>query len=148
VDVSPATAPRTPRAEYRAGLLSQLSRFVLVGCLAAVVDYGLYQILLHLDMLASVSKAISFICGTTTAYLLNRRFTFGQAAPAGASRFAKFLLLYGTTFFVNVGMNSLSLHFMPDGLPLETSLCWLIAQGTSTCINFLVLRMVVFRHTP
>lgn len=143
--MSPATTPRTPRAEYRAGLLSQLSRFVLVGCLAAVVDYGLYQTLLHLDMLASVSKAISFICGTTTAYLLNRRFTFGQAAPAGASRFAKFLLLYGTTFFVNVGMNSLSLHFMPDGLPLETSLCWLIAQGTSTCINFLVLRTVVFR---
>jgi putative flippase GtrA len=135
----------TPRAAPRAGLVRQLSRFVLVGCLAAVVDYGIYQALLHLDVYVHLAKAISFVCGTTTAYLLNRRFTFNAADTSGLSRFTGFLMLYGTTFFVNVGMNALALHLLPDGLPWETTVAWFVAQGTATCINFLVLRTVIFK---
>lgn len=129
----------------RPGLIAQLSRFVLVGCLAAVVDYGLYQALLHLDVYVHLAKAISFICGTTTAYLLNKRFTFDVPSVGGAGRFTGFLLLYGTTFFVNVGMNGLALKLIPD-VPLQTTICWMFAQGTATTINFLVLRGVIFRR--
>jgi putative flippase GtrA len=117
---------------------------VLVGCLAAVVDYGLYQTLLHLDVYVHLAKAVSFICGTVTAYLLNRRFTF-DAVGGGAGRFTGFLLLYGTTFFVNVGVNAVALKLIPD-VPLRTTLCWLVAQGTATTINFLVLRAIIFRR--
>jgi putative flippase GtrA len=141
VDVSPATAPMQARSR----LFAQLTRFVLVGCLAAVVDYGIYQSLLHLNLHASVAKAISFICGTTAAYLLNKRFTFNATAGGGASRFTGFLLLYGTTFFVNVGVNAVALKLIPQ-MPWQTTICWLIAQATATCINFVVLRLVVFRR--
>ncbi|MDT7606016.1 MAG: hypothetical protein QOG96_519 [Pseudonocardiales bacterium] len=144
VDVSPATAPSM---DPRSRLVRQLSRFVLVGCMSAVVDYGLYQTLLHLDLHTSLAKAISFICGTTTAYLLNRRFTFNAPTVRGASRFTGFLLLYGTTFFVNVGVNAVALKLIPD-MSLKTTICWLLAQATATCINFLVLRTVVFRLPP
>jgi putative flippase GtrA len=126
-------------------LFGQLSRFVLVGCLSAMVDYGIYQALLHLDVYVHFAKAISFICGTTTAYLLNRRFTF-TGSTGGAGRFTGFLVLYGSTFFVNVGMNALALHLIPDGTALRTTIGWVIAQGTATVINFLVLRTVVFRR--
>ena len=136
------TAPPT---EGRSRLFAQLARFVLVGCLAAVVDYGIYQTLLHFDLHTSVAKAISFICGTTAAYLLNKRFTFNSSATRGAGRFTGFLLLYGTTFFVNVGVNALALKLIPE-MAWQTTICWLIAQGTATCINFLVLRTVVFRR--
>ena len=138
----PATSA-TP-APPRAGLLGQLSRFVVVGALSAVVDYGLYQGLLHLDVYVHLAKAISFVCGTTTAYLLNRRYTF-TGATGGLGRFSGFLLLYGTTFFVNVGTNGLALHLVPDGTPLRVTLCWMVAQGAATTINFLVLRTLVFR---
>jgi putative flippase GtrA len=129
----------------RPGLLGQLSRFVLVGSLSAVVDYGLYQALLYLEVWVHLAKAISFICGTTTAYLLNRRFTFVGSA-GGATRFTRFLLLYGATFFVNVGVNALALQVVPDGAPLRVTVSWVLAQGTATAINFLVLRTVVFRR--
>ncbi len=132
------------RPEVRSGLLSQLSRFVLVGCLSAVVDYGLYQGLLHLDVYVHLAKASSFVAGTTTAYLLNRRFTFTDAT-GGTTRFTGFLLLYGSTFFVNVGMNALTLHVLP-GMMFKVTICWVLAQGTATAINFLVLRTVVFRR--
>jgi putative flippase GtrA len=153
VECSPATSPDATvpaggaATAYRSGLVRQLSRFVLVGGLSAMVDYGLYQLMLHLDLHASVAKAISFICGTTTAYLLNKRFTFDVTeGRGGAGRFTGFLLLYGTTFFVNVGVNALMLQLVPNAVPLQTSICWGIAQACATAINFLVLRTVIFKQ--
>ena len=89
-----------------------------------------------------LAKAISFICGTTTAYLLNRRFTF--AAAGGTGRFAGFVALYGTTFALNVGVNALALAILPD-MPLRITVAWVLAQGTATVVNFVMLRSVVFR---
>ncbi|MFC4944792.1 GtrA family protein [Pseudonocardia sp. GCM10023141] len=126
------------------GLVAQLSRFVAIGALSALVDFGVYHGLLALGLWPTAAKAVSFILGTTTAYLLNRRFTFANAS--GNSRFAGFVLLYGTTFAINVGMNALMLAVLPE-MSLRTSLAWLIAQGTATVINFVMLRTVVFRDT-
>jgi hypothetical protein len=40
-----------------------------------------------------------------------------------------------------------ALKLIPD-MSLKTTICWLLAQATATCINFLVLRTVVFRLPP
>jgi putative flippase GtrA len=134
-----ATQPTRPPS----GLAAQLSRFVAVGVFAALVDFGVYLGLLTLGTWVHGAKAISFILGTTTAYLLNRRFTFGT--NGGTGRFAGFMLLYGTTFAINVGMNGLMLTVLPE-LPFRVSVAWVIAQGTATAINFVMLRTVVFRR--
>lgn len=126
----------------RAGLVTQLSRFVAVGAFCALVDFGIYHALLGLGTNVHLAKAISFVCGTTTAYVLNRRFTFGTAG--GKARFAGFVALYGTTFALNVGMNALALAVLP-AMPLRVTAAWVIAQGTATLVNFVMLRTVVFR---
>jgi putative flippase GtrA len=126
------------------GLAAQLGRFVAVGAFSALVDFGGYHALLALGTYVHLAKAISFILGTTTAYLLNRRFTF-TATTGGKARFAGFVLLYGTTFTINIGMNALMLAVLPQ-LPFRTSVAWVIAQGTATAINFVMLRTVVFRR--
>lgn len=125
------------------GLRGQLGRFVAVGLLSAVVDFGIYHLLLAVGTWAPVAKGTSFILGTTTAYLLNRRFTF-TASQGGRGRFAGFVALYGTTFALNVGVNTLALALLP-AMPLRTSLAWVLAQGTATAVNFVMLRTVVFR---
>lgn len=126
----------------RLGLAAQLTRFVAVGVLSALVDFGIYHGLLALGLFPSAAKAISFVCGTTTAYLLNRRFTF--RSTGGRARIAGFVLLYGTTFVINVGTNALMLAVLPT-MPLRVSAAWVIAQGVATAINFVMLRTVVFR---
>lgn len=125
------------------GLVAQLSRFVVIGVLSAGVDFGIYHALLALGTWPSAAKAVSFIFGTTTAYLLNRRFTFASAG-GGKGRLAGFVALYGTTFALNVGTNALMLAVLP-AMPLRTSLAWVIAQAVATVINFVMLRTVVFR---
>lgn len=124
------------------GLVSQLGRFIAIGAFAALVDFGVYHGLLALGTYVHLAKAVSFVCGTTTAYLLNRRYTF--AAAGGRARLAGFMLLYGTTFVLNIGMNALMLVVLPE-MPLRLSVAWVVAQGTATAINFVMLRTVVFR---
>ncbi len=133
----------TRPAPVELGLVAQLVRFVVIGLLSALVDFGIYHGLLALGLFPSAAKAVSFVCGTTTAYLLNRRFTFASAG-GGRGRLAGFVALYGTTFVLNVGTNALMLAVLP-AMPLRTSLAWVIAQAVATAVNFVMLRTVVFR---
>jgi putative flippase GtrA len=128
----------------RIGLVTQLGRFVLIGGFCALVDFGVYQLLLHLGLWVHLAKAISFIAGTTTAYFLNRRFTFAAGRNDGVAQAGGFVLLYTVTFFVNVGTNALLLTLLPPSR-WEIALAWAVAQGTATAINFVMLRTVVFR---
>jgi len=146
------TATEPPRADPtatsptpRPGLFRQIGSFVAVGIVAAVVDFGVYHLLLSVGLYVPVSKGISFILGTTTAYFLNKRFTFTGANTGGKARFAGFVALYATTFAVNVGVNSLALALLPP-ITYAESVAWVIAQGTATVINFVMLRTVVFRN--
>ncbi|MCW2717450.1 MAG: hypothetical protein QOG20_6808 [Pseudonocardiales bacterium] len=134
-----ATSP----APAKLGLAAQLIRFVAIGAVSALVDFGIYHGLLALGFWPSAAKAVSFICGTTTAYLLNRRFTFASAS-GGNGRVAGFVALYATTFALNVGTNALMLAVLP-AMSFRTSLAWVVAQGVATVINFVMLRTVVFR---
>jgi putative flippase GtrA len=132
------------------GAVGQLMRFVLIGGFCALLDYGTYQTLRALGMdgapLVDIARAISFIVGTTTAYFLNRRFTFAAGRRSGAGQVSGFVLLYATTFFVAVGVNRWMLLTLPASA-WESTLAWVISQGTATAINFLMLKFVVFR-TP
>ena len=58
------------------GLKTQMVRFIITGGLSAIVDLGLYALLFALGLGKVPAKAVGFIAGTTTAYLINRRWTF------------------------------------------------------------------------
>jgi len=128
----------------RAGgeLLGQLLRFGAVGAFSALVDLGVYTLGLHLGLVTYAARALSFTAGTTTAYALNRRWTFG--APGGARRASGFALLYGTTFGVILAVNALALAVLPDS-SWRVTLAWALSQGLGTVVNFVMLRLVVFR---
>ncbi|WP_378735804.1 GtrA family protein [Nocardia brasiliensis] len=124
-------------------LKTQIVRFTLTGGLSAIVDFGLYSLLFNLlGLPREAAKSLSFIVGTTTAYLINRRWTF--QAPPSRARFVAVVILYAVTFAVQVGLNALMFETLPDA-PWRQLLAFVIAQGTATVINFIVQRVVIFK---
>jgi putative flippase GtrA len=125
-------------------LKTQLLRFVLTGGFSAIVDFGLLKLLSEaFGVQVDLAKALSFVAGTVTAYLINRRWTFG-AAPS-RSRFVKVMVLYGLTFVVQVGVFHVVFNAL-EGDSQDKLIAFVVAQGTATVINFIVQRVWIFRR--
>lgn len=145
-DAEPTGGSLLPDEGSSGGVLdlkTQIIRFAVTGGLSAIVDYGLYLFLkLVVGLPTSGAKAISFVAGTTTAYLINRRWTF--QAPPSRARFIAVVALYATTFGVQVGINQLMVNLLGEQT-WQLTVAFVIAQGTATVINFVVQRLVIFR---
>ena len=130
----------------RLGLRTQLVRFIVVGGLSAVVDFGLLTAMMALGMGHTPAKALSFVAGTTTAYLMNRRWTF--QAGGSPKTFTAVLALYGTTFVVQVGLFALLFGWLQRtwGTTAAQVVGFVIAPAVATTVNFIVQRAVIFRH--
>ena len=125
-------------------LMTQAWRFIVTGGLSAIVDFGLYVLLsrrwaCNVDL----AKVISFIAGTTTAYLINRRWTF--QAPPSTARFVAVVRAL-RPHLRRPGRHQPSvLHTVWTDKPWRVPVAFVIAQGTATVINFFVQRAVIFR---
>lgn len=124
-------------------LKTQLIRFVITGAFSAVIDLGVTLFLQNfLGIDSRIAKTAGFICGTTTAYLLNRRWTF-KAAP-NRKRFIAVAVLYLVTYGVQMAIFLVCIHWWGKET-LATSIAFVIAQGTATVINFIVQRTIIFK---
>lgn len=126
----------------------ELLVFLIVGSLTVLLDFLSYRSLLWTGWTGTgVAKASGFIIGTVFAYFANRAFTFGHRthAPGSAWRFA---LLYAVSLGANVGVNALVLGLLA-GMAMAVQGAFLVATGVSTVLNFLGMKMFVFRDlTP
>ena len=124
-------------------LTRQLQRFLIVGFTTVGIDFAVYRFLVFMDAPTEVAKGIGFTTGTIFAYFANRLWTF-DGAKGGRTVFAMFVGLYLSTLIINVGVNSGVIAFLGEE-ELFLTLAFLTATGASATLNFIGMRLIVFR---
>ncbi|EFL91634.1 putative membrane protein with GtrA-like domain [Candidatus Regiella insecticola LSR1] len=118
----------------------ELSLFLLVGTLTVLVDFLFYRSLIWLGAMGiTTAKVIGFLLGTLFAYFANRFWTFVHRSPTTGSPW-RFMFLYASTLCVNVLANALLLKWLTD-----IRLAFLLATGLSALLNFLGMKLFVFK---
>lgn len=123
----------------------ELQVFLIVGVLTVLVDFATYHALLwQWPASVGLAKAVGFLTGTVFAYFANRFWTFGHrtAAPGSVVRFG---VLYALTLGVNVAVNAVVLHQLPQASPWSTHVAFVMATGTSAALNFAGMKWFVFK---
>jgi putative flippase GtrA len=125
----------------------ELAIFLVVGASTVLVDFIIYRGLIGFQVMEDdMAKATGFLAGTLFAYFANRLWTFGHKLhiPGSAWRFSA---LYVSTLGANVLINALALKLLPD-VAASIQLAFLLATGVSACLNFLGMKLFVFRPIP
>ncbi|MBP9152014.1 MAG: GtrA family protein [Flavobacteriales bacterium] len=138
-------------------LKKQVVKFTIIGVLAVLVDLSCYYLLLNLipEKLfgfapnESVAKTVSFLCGMSVTYSLNKLWTWKKKDKSGA-RMAKFVALYAFSLVMNVAVNSsmlFLLHHFADiiDLPYKYFIAFISATGFSAVMNFIGQKFWVFK---
>lgn len=128
--------------------MSGVGRFAVVGVLAVLTDFCVYQLLLWAGLGTAAAKASSFVAGAVLAYVLNRSWTF--QAKGGAAVVSRFFLLYGATLACNVAVNAAILAILPISGRMSgaaTMTAFVVATGFSATLNYLGMRWCVFAAT-
>ena len=130
----------------------EIRRFIVSGLCAVGTDMFFYY-LLSWFMGLSVAKGISFCLGTVTAYLMNKYYTFGQKQKSWRE-IGRFAVVYAVSLSANISVNFISLYVLAGGTlvgetfwgaDVHKLLAFLLATGTSTCINFIGQKFWVFK---
>jgi putative flippase GtrA len=118
----------------------RFARFLIVGATA----YGVQVLTIKLFLVIMGTNAaftLSFLCSTTTHYLLNRFW----ALPSGRIDTARQLVEYLGTAALSYAINFALFRLCVDGFGLGRILATAIAVPPSTVVVFLLLNYRVFR---
>jgi putative flippase GtrA len=119
-------------------LKKELKRFIVAGVSAVATDLGAYYLLLNFFNV-NLAKGISFVCGATVAFIINKYWTF-EKKEKSIHELIKFAFLYLGT----LGMNILTNHIVLD-ISNIVLLGFLTATGVSTVLNFVGQKWWVFK---
>ena len=118
--------------------IKEILKFLVGGGSAVVVDALFYAILkAYIDF--SVAKAISYILGAFVGFIINKLWTF-ESKKFKVAEIYKYIILYACSALVNTGVNKFVIWIIPS-----TVFAFLCGTGTSTVMNFLGQKFLVFR---
>jgi putative flippase GtrA len=157
----------------RVAVVYQITKFVLVGGLNTLVDWGILALLSRItlnvfsiapsDLLFGVFsigityyvlfKTISFAISVCNSYPWNKFWTFGEKVNERAGKeFLQFFTISLTSLFINVGVAAFIFQTF-SYVPLLTETRWeILAAGVGTVVsmtwNFLGYKFIVFTRKP
>ncbi|CBL50250.1 MULTISPECIES: GtrA family protein [Lactobacillus] len=118
----------------------QLVKYVLIGVLGLVVDFGIYTILTHFKMNVEIANIISSTCGIINNFLWNSYTNFKVHDRMILRFISYFIVGQITTVFTTI-----SLFVFVTKLGYPHLMVKVIATFMATLIQFVINKVVTFR---
>lgn len=112
-------------------------RFLVGGGSAVIVDFIIYFILKNY-INYNIAKAVSFIVGASVGFIINKFWTFNGSDKL-YKEIIKYIFLYIFSLIINTYVNKSILDITNINI-----IAFLTATGTSTIINFIGQKFIVF----
>lgn len=123
-------------------LLEQFLRYLVVGGVAFLVDFGVLVVLTELYFHYLISAAIAFCCGLVTNYLLSITWVF--SARSMADKRVEFAI-FSIIGIVGLGWNQLLMYLGTDIVGLDYRVSKLITVALVLFWNFGMRKLLLFR---
>ena len=128
-------------------LLALCFRFAFAGALNTLIGLAVILTLdLGLHVTPLLANVVGYAVGLLVGWRLQRQFVFRSDARSWATR-AKYVTTIAAAFCLNQGVLAAMSHLVDD-TDLERALSQLAAMATYTVVQFVVLRLWVFKATP
>ncbi|MDO5730992.1 GtrA family protein [Corynebacterium sphenisci] len=126
-------------------MIGRILRFTLVGVVGGITDYGSRYLLIAYGVDPSISRAMSYVLGSTVAYYLNSFFTFSgnRTGPEKAKAAASYLACFISAVCVDYAVR----RTLPEYVHVLT-VSWVVSQAVATTLNFTLQNWWVFRPAP
>ena len=137
-------------------ILVKFIKFIMVGCLNAVVDVGILNILIFTTGLGDkgglfygLFKGISFAAAVTNSYFFNKLWVFkGQGDRKEVIQFSTFLIISIVGLFINVSVSTVVATYV--SVILVSQKLWptvsaMIGSTAGFMWNFLGYNHIVFK---
>ena len=118
----------------------QLVKYVLIGVLGLVVDFGIYTILPHFKMNVAIANIISSTCAIINNFLWNSYTNFKVHDRMILRFISYFIVGQITTVFTTV-----SLFIFVTKLGYPHLIVKIVATFVATLIQFVINKVVTFR---
>jgi putative flippase GtrA len=117
--------------------IKEILRFLVGGGSAVMVDAVVYALLKQM-MDLSLAKAVSYVTGAAVGFVINKLWTF-ESKSFKWEEIYKYVILYACSAIVNTIVNKIIFAIFSSVI-----LAFLCATATSTIINFLGQKFMVF----
>lgn len=119
--------------------MKRLVKFTVTGIVGTILDFLAFNLVLLLTSNPVLARGVGYVFGTLWAFFVNRSWVF--KSQNGISSIVPFLLVYGSSGFVAVAiqsfLNASSIVFIT----------YLISLLVASVMNFLGMRFLVFRSS-
>lgn len=121
-------------------LINQILKFGIVGIIAFLIDYGLYNLLTSLfGINYLISNIISFSVSVIANYILSIIWVFEVNHKQTKKDFVIFVVLST----IGLGINELIMYLMVDGLGLNDKIIKLFATAVVMVYNFITRKIFI-----
>lgn len=120
----------------------QLVKYVLIGVLGLIVDFGVYTILTHFKINVEIANTISSTCGIINNFFWNSYANFKVHDRLILRFISYFLVGQITTIFTTI-----SLFIFATKMGLPHLIVKIIATFVATLIQFIINKIITFRKS-